>query len=281
MNKETFLEELQQHLRILEAQEQQDILEEYAQHIDMKMLKGLSEEEAIRDFGPVQELAAGILSAYHVNPEFEETNKKKKLPDFAKAAEESKKAGISAGGWIKRKSLAIWNGIRRGVHLAAENCRKFFGKVKTLFQKGFSGNRGEESLEQRKLKEEKRMKEHGRTAEESWGKRALTVAGSGLKKTLQGLLLLGKWCLILLWNALWLFLSVMCGLFALAALFGFGALMILMLQGYPLVGIVLADFGTLLCSGVLSVWCFSLIWRKKKETPAEPELEEEYNEQTA
>ena len=68
MNKETFLQELRSHLQILEEREQQDILDEYAQHIDMKMQKGLSEEEAIRDFGSVRELAAEILEAYHVNP---------------------------------------------------------------------------------------------------------------------------------------------------------------------------------------------------------------------
>ena len=59
MNKETFLEELRGYLRILEDQEQEDILAEYAQHIDMKLQKGLTEEEAIRDFGPMRELAAG------------------------------------------------------------------------------------------------------------------------------------------------------------------------------------------------------------------------------
>ena len=39
----------------------QDILEEYEQHIDIKVQNGQSEEEAIRDFGPVRELAAEIL----------------------------------------------------------------------------------------------------------------------------------------------------------------------------------------------------------------------------
>ena len=62
MNKEMFLEELRGYLQVLEDQEQDDILEEYAQHIDMKMLKGLSEEEAIRDFGSVKELAEEIRS---------------------------------------------------------------------------------------------------------------------------------------------------------------------------------------------------------------------------
>ena len=62
MSKERFLSELREYLSILEDQEQEDILAEYAQHIDMKMLKGLSEEEAIRDFGSVKELAAEILA---------------------------------------------------------------------------------------------------------------------------------------------------------------------------------------------------------------------------
>ena len=47
MSKERFLSELREYLSILEDQEQEDILAEYAQHIDMKMLKGLSEEEAL------------------------------------------------------------------------------------------------------------------------------------------------------------------------------------------------------------------------------------------
>ena len=70
MNKNEFLEELNRHLLILEDEEQQDILEEYSQHIDMKVESGLSEDEAIRDFGSVKELAAQILEAYHVKAEF-------------------------------------------------------------------------------------------------------------------------------------------------------------------------------------------------------------------
>ena len=37
MNKNEFLEELNRHLLILEDEEQQDILEEYSRHIDMKV----------------------------------------------------------------------------------------------------------------------------------------------------------------------------------------------------------------------------------------------------
>ena len=42
MNKNEFLEELNRHLLVLEDEEQQDILEEYSQHIDMTVESGLS-----------------------------------------------------------------------------------------------------------------------------------------------------------------------------------------------------------------------------------------------
>ena len=48
MSKEAFLTELAGHLKVLEEREQQDILDEYAQHIDMKIQNGMSEEEAHR-----------------------------------------------------------------------------------------------------------------------------------------------------------------------------------------------------------------------------------------
>lgn len=70
MNKTEFLDELKNCLAVLEEKEQRDILEEYTQHIDMKMERGLSEEEAIGDFGDLGQLAAEILEAYHVNPDY-------------------------------------------------------------------------------------------------------------------------------------------------------------------------------------------------------------------
>ena len=54
MKKQEFLEELKQYLHVLADEEQEDILQEYEQHIEMKIEKGLSEEEAIRDFGSVR-----------------------------------------------------------------------------------------------------------------------------------------------------------------------------------------------------------------------------------
>ena len=56
-------------------------MEEYEQHIDMKVQRGLTEEEAIADFGNVKELTAEILEAYHVRGDYasvrEDTGKKR------------------------------------------------------------------------------------------------------------------------------------------------------------------------------------------------------------
>lgn len=124
MNKSEFLNDLKKYLTILEDREQEDILEEYAQHIDMKLSTGLSEEEAIRDFGSVEELAAQILEAYHVKPEYQTVKTEKKLPDMTGVTQEGKrlwgtvshffKGAAKAAGdlgrtcWKKTKAAALW-----------------------------------------------------------------------------------------------------------------------------------------------------------------------------
>ena len=75
MNKTEFLNELEKRIRVLEKNEIKDILSEYSQHIDMRMESGLSEADAIKDFGNMDDLAAEILEAYHVNPEYERSER--------------------------------------------------------------------------------------------------------------------------------------------------------------------------------------------------------------
>ena len=60
MDKKTFISELRQALSVLQEDELEDIVSEYEQHIDMKLKNGLTEEEAIADFGSLNELAADI-----------------------------------------------------------------------------------------------------------------------------------------------------------------------------------------------------------------------------
>lgn len=70
MDKITFLRELEKGLSILQKDELEDIISEYEQHIDMKIESGLPEEEAISDFGNLEELTAEILEVYHVRSDY-------------------------------------------------------------------------------------------------------------------------------------------------------------------------------------------------------------------
>lgn len=72
MTKSEVLSYLEKRLEILNEQERADILAEFSQHIDNKIAAGLSEEEAIHDFGDIDEFIEDILSAYKVNPEYQQ-----------------------------------------------------------------------------------------------------------------------------------------------------------------------------------------------------------------
>lgn len=54
-------------------------------------------------------------------------------------------------------------------------------------------------------------------------------------------------------------LALFSGIFTLCALFGFGAAVIWLAQGYPLAGISLIGLGTILCSGSFTYLCISLM----------------------
>lgn len=102
MKKQEFLDELKRHLRVLQDEEQEDIIDEYSQHIEMKIANGLSEEEAIKDFGPIQALAGEILEAYHVKPEYEQENHKNRIRGIAFADGTAKeREGIRLGEIIR------------------------------------------------------------------------------------------------------------------------------------------------------------------------------------
>ena len=71
MTKTEFLTFLEQRLMVLNDSERADLLNEYEEHIDMKMESGLSEEEAIEGFGDPEELVKELLDAYHLNTDYQ------------------------------------------------------------------------------------------------------------------------------------------------------------------------------------------------------------------
>lgn len=289
MSKEAFLTELAGHLKVLEEREQQDILDEYAQHIDMKIQNGMSEEEAIGDFGPVKELAAEILEAYHVNPEYGDSSRRGKI-DFESAASTAEQGIRSAGGFLKKagKKLGQWISevcawIGKPFH------RKSMGKPVEQ-PEGAESTVGQETAAD-SAASEKSTAGYGPAASRKaytgseqgiLGKfigfcrdilkgcgRLIVSAVRILRKLLVWILHicwdLLRWGVRLCWNLFWFCGAICLALGTIAAIFCFGALLILCFQGYPLIGVTLMSLGGLLCGGALTCAAWGLIRRKKTE----------------
>ena len=119
MDKKTFLSELKRSLSVLQEEELQDIISEYEQHIDLKVENGLSEEEAIADFGSLADLKAEILEAYHVRADFNAASEgskgndsKRPIGDFQKKGSRSLKGFLERMRRdLMRAGKMVWEGI--------------------------------------------------------------------------------------------------------------------------------------------------------------------------
>lgn len=78
MKKEEFINKLRKKISILEKSEIDDIVEEYEGYIDEKKNAGMSEEEAVKALGDVNEIAKDLLSAYKIKDDYS----KNEAPDF-------------------------------------------------------------------------------------------------------------------------------------------------------------------------------------------------------
>jgi len=61
VNKKEFLDSLEKKLSVLEDNEKQDIIIEYTDTINEKIKQGQTEEEAIKDFGNIDEDEIGMI----------------------------------------------------------------------------------------------------------------------------------------------------------------------------------------------------------------------------
>ncbi len=77
MNKENFLKNLRKELTILNVEEVEDIIQEYESHIDEHLSNGLTEEEAIMEFGDFDQLVEGILEAYNIDSDYASSYRKR------------------------------------------------------------------------------------------------------------------------------------------------------------------------------------------------------------
>ncbi len=88
MSKQKFLKELGKKLEILSETEKEDILNEYRDIIEEKVKHGKTEEEAVKEFGSIDELSKEILSTYKINPEYnQKKSENAKSKDFVETTE--------------------------------------------------------------------------------------------------------------------------------------------------------------------------------------------------
>lgn len=230
MNKKEFLNVMERRLSVLEAQEREDMLSEYEQHIELKMKSGMSEQEAIDDFGDVDSLITEILEAYHIDPSYKGVQKK----------------GAAEG--IGKKASGVFTKSK-------QSFSNFMEQQKEKQEQRMEQKREEDKGKPPRWKQQNSVFKNSKNGEmaRAVGRKAADI----IKKIL---IFCIKVILVLV-----MLPAVAAALFS---LFGFGALVILLLQGYPLIGATLVMFGCVLCFGAFSLFMLTFIvsrWSKRKD----------------
>ena len=299
MDKNTFMRELERSLSVLQESELRDILSEYEQHIDMKVKSGLSEEEAIADFGSIPELTAEILEAYHVRADF---GPGQRDGDSWRAAEDGRNDGdgssedqgdrekehrAAAETWKARaagsgkKAAGFLSELgRRAARLVRRTgrwgsdvfvfWREFLGRPFRRFSRLWKQRReerlyrtdGSMEMENAGKKRGNAGVSLGRTAG-SFGRRLAGMA----KRCFDSLIRLIVWTARLFWNGAWIFLAGSMGCTGLMFLFCLGVLAVLMVQGYPVAGVTLGCLGATMSLFSAAGLGMTLRWKKQKKGP--------------
>lgn len=273
MDKKTFLLELQRSLRILKEEELQDIISEYEQHIDMKVARGLTEAEAIEDFGSLDELKAEILAAYHVRADYEveqpgKTSQNSQEEEQADQEEmsgektdvkesdslkEAEKPGRWMKGWQKITNLTAW--------------------IRAIFSKLKHGRHHEpvpESAVPEKTEAALSVNQSPKVHVEKKGH--VSLPGRMIRRMLKALchavvciwnwsIAIAWWCMKLCWNIWWIGCGLLLGCMGLVFLFGLGVVVVLWMQGYPLAGITVGCLGIVMGLLAAAGYAVTLICR--------------------
>lgn len=255
MNKQEFLEKLSKRIHMLEDSEQKDILTEYAQHIDLRMHGGLSEEDAIKDFGDFDQLVSEILGAYHVKADLQDTPAST-TTSSRPFTEYCQTTCSSIGRKLKAAGAAVKHFFACIAHKMQNGFRHVTHKIKGLFH--------------RKSADAAPHTPRAKADRSPW----FTSLGSALHRIWNWL---GRTCLLLLrlaWNLGLLLCALPIVLAMLIMFLCLGTSLILLFQGYSFLGVILCTLGGLLsCFGLLGLGQ-TIIWhRPRKENTFYEEAE--------
>lgn len=240
MTKIEFLEHLEKRLQVLNKKERDDILGEYAQHIELKMENGLSEEEAIRDFGDLEELEIEILDAYNVNPDYRKIGFN---IDKIKVKENIKKAGSYITDIKKRFILwvkNIVNKVKRHKTPASENIEKEKRKSGILLSFRELGER----MHDLKIERRQEAKTFG--------------------DFISSILHLIKYCAVFAFKAAIIICLIPIILFLMVQLVVLGIMVILLILGYPLFGVSIISLGVLISGFAVVLLVYDIFFSRKE-----------------
>lgn len=277
MDKKTFISKLEQALSVLQEEELRDIISEYEQHIDLKQESGLTEEEAIADFGSLDELTAEILEAYHVRADYAVSRKRRQKSMageketgliFSQIHKGCTRAGIFVADGVRCTSRHLWEFL----FFLRESAKRPVVWLQKLWRKGqkFHGTTEaleidcEKGLQSNKPEERRAVPSLVKEWQKTMGR--MMHGGIGLAvKTMSFMVHAFLWAVRMVWNGFCVGAALFLGGFGLLCLFCLGMLAVLLMQHYPLAGVTLGCFGLVLCSFSAAGLFVSLIKRKKEK----------------
>ena len=288
MNKKEFLDELEKKIRVLDKKEISDILDEYSQHIDMRMESGLSEDEAIKDFGDMDELAAEILEAYHVDPEYDSAGKQDGIGKKAEALAgeitstvkgplkrffiKCREMAVKFARWIKSFFVYEEDGAKTADSEPASKFRakadKMRRKADRIEQSGIKKIGKTEYKYMRKAeKAERRHEIKAEKRELKNMKKAARIASAGERhekrkgrvSNIMGAIL--SFCV----SIIAIFCLIPVTIAAAFSVFGLGISLVMLFGGYPIAGIFIALLGATVAAAALWLFLASFVGRRHKK----------------
>ena len=261
MDKNTFMRELEQALSVLQKDELKDILSEYEQHIDMKVKSGLSEEEAIADFGSLTELTADILGAYHVRADYAAPKKKpfaepeKTKTACIQAGEKAARGLRGLGAWIL-SVLAFWKRQVGAPFVWAA------GRWKKHRERKDRTDKQEITVQRiRPGSDRKPGTDQGLVRK---GKRVWRSLFGGIRAGFRIIVQVILWGIRMVWNAGWICFSLFFAACGVGCLYILGLFVVLLMQHYPLAGVTVVFLGAMLCAFSAAGLGLTFLWKKEK-----------------
>lgn len=264
MDKATFLVQLQKNIGMLDDDEQKDIIDEYSQHIDMKVSGGMTEAEAIEDFGDFNEFVRDVLNAYHVKAPFDQEDAVEAAatasPTAGDRLDDAVRGGAQAAG---RAVDATKRGARKMASAVTGAAGKFSDRAKEAVSQASAARAEARAEAAASGVEADRDGSESRAAAASGTSRGMIAEVGGMARSFGGVCwnvakTAARWC----WNFAVACLMASGGFMALVSLFCLGLGVVFLVQGYPVAGLTIAAAGCSMAFAAISFLLSRLIMRK-------------------